>query len=151
MDKQALADIYSKAVEDQLGLRAKIDEDKDVVFKHPDLGTFFFSLEAEGDPEFMRLVFPNFVNEELTGGDRQKLLALINAVNMQNKAVKLYAREDKDDGKLSVSASVEYFVAGSDQAPTQEHINAIIKRTVSAIKAGIENLLKQAKTSSDSI
>jgi hypothetical protein len=150
MDAKKLAEIYQTAITKELGLVATIDGENDVIFKHPDLGTFFFSLDAEDDPEFMRLVFPNFMDDRLTGGDKDKLLALVNSVNMQNKAVKLYVRPDKADGTMNVSAAVEFFVAGQDQAPTQEHINSIIKRTVSAVKAGIENLLKQAKTSSDS-
>lgn len=151
MDAKALAEIYKKAITEKLGLVAEIDGDNDVIFKHPDLGSFFISLDAEDDPEFMRLVFPNFMDERLTGGDKEKLLALVNTVNMQNKAVKLYLRPDKSDGTMNVSAAAEFFVAGQDQAPTQEHINAIIKRTVTAIKAGIENLLKQAKNSESSV
>ena len=149
MDPKALAKIYETAVTEQLGVIAKIDDDNDVVFKYPELGNMFFSLDAENDPEFMRLVYPNFTDQRLTGGDVEKLRDAVNTVNMSNKCVKLYLREDRSDSSMNVTASVEFLVAGTNVAPTQEHINATIKRTVSALRAGVMNLAKLARDGKD--
>lgn len=138
-----LANLYVAAL-DHIGLNSHIDDDKDVVFKHPDLGTFFISLDAKDDPEFMRLVYPNFADQKLTGGDVPGLLRLINEVNRKNKAVKLYVRIN-DEGEANISAAIECFVAGPDEAPTLEHLQAIMKRCISAMRAGIGTLAKEAQ------
>lgn len=139
--KEKLQEIYTNAVENELGLKSRIDGDGDVVFKHPDMGTMYFSVD-EDDPQFMRLVFPNFADERLTGSSRDLLVKAINTVNMKNKAVKLYARLD-EDGTYNVSAAVECFVASPNNAPTQEHINGIVRRCMSALRAGVENLVRE--------
>ncbi len=141
IDAKNLAERYVTAVQDQLGLLAKKDDSDDVVFKHPDLGTFYFSLDAAHDPEYFMLVFPNFMNKDATGGDRLKLLEAVNIVNRRAKGAKLCMR-DGDDGP-SVTASIECFVAGPDEAPSQEFLNAIIKRTMSSIRACASELTKE--------
>ncbi len=143
MDAQELATRYKTAVEESLGLIAKIDDDKDVTFKHPDLGTFYFSLDAAQDPEYMMLVFPSFADERSIGGDRVKLLEIVNAVNGQCKAVKLSVRER--DGHHNVTATAECFLAGADQGPTQELLKAIIKRTFSALTSGVRTFAEKVK------
>ncbi|MCY2955407.1 MAG: hypothetical protein NT107_00025 [Planctomycetota bacterium] len=95
----------------------------------------------------MRLVFPNFKDEDATGGDTEKLLDEVNTVNKMNKAVKLYVQSDKS----KVSAALEFFVAAQDQPPSQEHINAIIERSFDAMKAGILNARDQIKNKNDSM
>ena len=138
-----LANLYVNALA-EIGLTSKIDDDKDVTFQTPDLGRFYISLQAESDPEFMRMIFPNFMDQRLTGGDISKLLKLINDVNRSNTAVKLYVGFDKD-GDANVSAVIECFVAGPDEPPSSAHLNAIMKRCLSAMGAGIQKLLKTAK------
>ena len=142
IDAKELAKRYQTAVQDQLGLLATVDETNDVVFKHPDLGTFYFSLDAENDPEYFMLVFPNFIDKTATAGDRLKLLEAVNKVNRRAKGAKLSMR-DGDEGK--VMASVECFVAGPDQAPSQEFLNTIIKRTMSSIRACVAELVKEVQ------
>jgi len=56
---QNLAQRYIDALT-EIGVAAKRDDDNDVVFKILGTGSFYLSLDAEKDPEFMRLVFPNF-------------------------------------------------------------------------------------------
>ena len=145
IDAKALAERYKLAVEEQLSLVAKIDETNDVVFKHPDLGTFYFSLDAEDDPEYLMLVFPNFVDKDATGGDKTKLLEAVNKVNRKSKGVKLSIRDDAD---ANVIATVECFVAASDEGPSQEFLDTTIKRTFSAMRACVGNLVEEIKNSS---
>lgn len=144
-DPDNLANLYVKVL-DTIGLKSKIDDDKDVVFIYPEMGTLYFSLDSS-DPAFMRLVFPNFADQDLTGGDLPKLLSLINEVNRKNKAVKLYVRTSAD-GESNVSAAIECFVAGHQEAPTQDHLNAIFKRCMSAMRAGIQTLVKTSQEDS---
>jgi hypothetical protein len=144
IDAKKLAERYMTAVQDQLGLLAKKDDSDDVVFKHPDLGTFYFSLDAPHDPEYFMLVFPNFMSKDSTGGDRLKLLEAVNKVNRRAKGAKLCMR-DGDDGP-AVTASIECFVAGPDEAPSQEFLNAIIKRTMSSIRACVAELVKEVES-----
>ena len=149
IDAKKLAERYKIAVQDQLGLLARVEdnEEPDVIFKHPDLGTFLFSLDAKNDPEYFMLVFPNFMDKNATGGDRLKLLEAINKVNRRAKGAKLCMRDD-DEG--NVMASIECFVAGPDEAPSQEFLNAIIKRTMSSIRACVAELVKEIKETSAS-
>lgn len=142
MDAKELAQRYKTAVEEGLGLLGKPDDDNDVVFKHPDLGTFFFSLDAENDPEYMMLVFPNFADKDLTGGDKTKLLQLLNQVNRKSKAVKLAMRDDENG---NVVATIESFLAAPNQGPSQELLNSVVKRNMSAMRAAIDSLIRAAK------
>ena len=150
MDAKALANIYSNAVTEQLGVIAKIDDENDVVFKYPDLGTMYFALDAENDPEFMRLVYQNFTDERLTGGSKEKLQLIVNTVNMTNKCVKMYCRVD-ESGSMNVTAAIEAYVAAPNDGPTQALIDAIIKRSVSALKAGVMNLARLSQEKNDAI
>ena len=142
MDSNELAQRYKFAVEENLGLIAKIDGDNDVVFKHPDLGTFYFSLDAEKDPEYFRLVYSHFADKILTGGDKTKLLQLLNQVNRECKAVKLIMLDD-DDG--NVVAATEGILAGPDQGPSQELLSSVVRRYLSVIRTARENLFNAAK------
>lgn len=140
-----LAERYQTAVQEEAGLMAKIDDDNDVMFKYPDLGTMFFSFDIDKDPEYLMLVFPNFANLVTLGVKREQLLLAINTVNMQNKAVKLGIRADTIDGNCQVIATIECFVAGPNQAPTELQLRATMARNLSALRAGVHNLIKEAK------
>jgi hypothetical protein len=142
MDAKELALRYKSAVEEGLGLLAKLDDDNDVIFKHPDLGTFLISLDAKNDPEYMMLVFPNFADKDLTGGDKPKLLELINKVNRTCKAVKIGMR-DGEEG--NVVATIECILAAPNEAPSQELLNSVMKRNMSAMRAAVETLIRLAK------
>jgi hypothetical protein len=140
-----LAQRYKSAVEEEVGLLAKIDEDNDVIFKYPDLGTMFFSFDAEKDPEYLMLVFPNFADRDDLEVTREQLLLAINAVNTQNKAVKLGIRADSIDGKCDVIATIECFLGAPNQAPSEELLRAIMRRNLSALRGGVHSLLKETK------
>jgi hypothetical protein len=144
VDKTQLAELYQRVVQEELGLVATIDEDDDVVFKHPDLGTMFFSLDADRDPEFLRLVFPRFVNAEELGVTPAQLYEVLNVVNYSNKAAKVYIGNGDEDNAPRVSASIEAFIAGEDQMPDEALLRAIIGRTISALRAGANEVIDVA-------
>ncbi|KRC73264.1 hypothetical protein D3C87_404490 [compost metagenome] len=138
-----LAALYQSVVQEELGLVARVDDDGDVLFRHPDLGTMFFSL-SESDPEFMRLVYPSFVDANELGVTRLQLLEVVNAVNHGCKAVKLSVQAASGPTAGRVSASIESFVAAPDKLPAPELLRAIVARCVSAIRHSAGQVLKDA-------
>ena len=73
------------------------------------------------------------------------MLTTINSVNMKNKAVKLWVRER--DGEHNVSASIESFLAGSNQAPDTALLTATLERCIAAIRAGVASFAKESEGS----
>lgn len=138
-----LTALYQNVVQEELGLVARIDEDGDVLFRHPDLGTMFFSL-SESDPEFLRLVYPSFVDAGELGLSRVQLLEVINGVNHRCKAVKLSLQQDREGKPGRVSASLESFVAAADTLPAEALLRAIMARCVSVIRHSASELVKDA-------
>ncbi|QEI09546.1 hypothetical protein FXN63_24505 [Pigmentiphaga aceris] len=146
VDKTKLAELYQRVVQEELGLVATIDEDDDVVFKHPDVGTMFFSLDADRDPEFLRLVFPRFVDAEELGITPEQLYQVLNTVNTCNKAAKVYINHQgsEADAAPRVSASIEAFVAAPDNMPDEALLRAIVGRTVAALRSGANEVIDVA-------
>lgn len=138
-----LAALYQHVVQEEMGLVARVDEDGDVLFRHPDLGTMFFSL-SESDPEFLRLVYPNFADAADLGLTRAELLEVVNGVNHRCKAVKLSVQQGRDGSVGRVSAAIESFVAGQDTLPSEALLRAIVTRCVSAIRHSAGQVLKDA-------
>lgn len=143
MNKDQIAQLYSGVLED-MGLVAKHDADGDVAFKYPELGTMFFSID-ERDPEYMMLVFPAFADHKTLNVSRDQLLGVINSVNARNKAVKVSARESKTEDALNVSASIESFLGAADTAPPRALLAAVMKRNVSALRAGVMAVVQEAR------
>ncbi len=136
-----LAALYQTVIQEELGLVARVDDEGDVVFRHPDLGTMFFSL-SEGDPEFMRLIYPGFVDADDLKITRAELQDVVNTVNYRCKGVKLsIPQEGAAAGR--VSGSIESFIAGPDRLPDEALLRAIIARCMSAIRHGVGELLKE--------
>ncbi|MGN6662462.1 MAG: hypothetical protein ACTHKN_26040 [Achromobacter mucicolens] len=138
-----LSALYQTVVQEELGLVASYDDEGDVVFKHPDLGVMYFSL-SDSDPEFLRLVYPSFVQADELGLTRGQFLEVINIVNNRCKAIKLTLPQDSAERAARVSASVESFVAAPDTLPDVALLRAIVARCVSAIRHGAGELVKQS-------
>lgn len=151
-DLQRLAELYQRVVQEALGFEAEIDEDMDVVFDEPELGTLFFSLD-EDDPEYMRLVFGGFTSAEDLGLTDAELLDVLDEVNGNCKAAKIYVEteeddddedEDEEDGpgiKGMVTISLEAFVAAPDQLPDEALLRAIAPRSLAAVRSAAMELL----------
>ena len=136
MDAIELAQRYVDALQG-MNIAGKIDESNEVIFKVPGLGTCFIDLEAEDDPEFMRIIFPNFH----LGVDQGIVLRALNSANIENKAVKLWALEV--EGGFSVSASIEFFLADLNEAPEAALLRSIIERCIAAIRVGAESFVQE--------
>ena len=140
----SLAALYQHVVQEELGLVARIDEEGDVLFRHPDLGTMYFSLSAD-DPEFLRLVYPSFADATDLGLGRPEFLEVLNVVNNRCKAVKLYVTRSNGEAEAHrVSAAIESFVAAPDSLPQEALLRGIIARCVSAIRHSAGEVLKEA-------
>lgn len=126
-----------KLYQEVLDYKSDIDDDGDVRFRHPEMGVFYISIDAEGDPEFLRLVFPNFADDERTGLSREQLLELANEVNIKNKAAKLTVSYMNSDNTWNVSAQIECFIAPADQSPDPDLLRATMNRNISAIRASL--------------
>jgi len=151
-DLQSLAELYQRVVQEVLGFEADIDEDMDVVFDEPELGTLFFSLD-EDDPEYLRLVFGGFTSAEDLGLTDEELLEVLDTVNGNCKAAKIFVEngevddEDEDDDedgpsiKHMVTVSLEAFIAAPDQLPDEALLRDIAPRALAAVRSAAMELL----------
>lgn len=145
---QLLAERYQRAVRDVLGYEADIDEDMDVYFDEPELGLMYFVLD-ENDPEYLRLVFGGFSCAEDLGLTDDALLEVLDTVNGNCKAAKIFLEvpdedDEDDDGpgvKRLVTISVEAFVAAPDELPDEALLHAIVGRAVAAARSAAMELL----------
>ena len=136
-----LATLYQTVVQEELGFVASIDDDGDVVFRHPDMGVMYFSL-SQSDPEFLRLVYPGFAEASDFEVSRAQLLDIISVVNNESKAVKLTLQDDLDGKPGRMSASVESFVAAANTPPDEALLRGIVARCISVIRHGVTELVK---------
>lgn len=97
--KARLQKVYMEFLSDE-GYRPEIDKDGDVQFKRE--GSSYFIQVDEADPEFFRLVYPNFWSIE-SDAERAKALAAIEAANADTKVCKIFTQKD------NLWASIEAF------------------------------------------
>ena len=140
--KAELQKIYKDALSDY---NPSIDADGDVTFRHPDFGHFFISIDSDGDPEYFRMVFPIFADDQQLGLGKVDLLELANEVNSLVKGVKMTVRYDSNDRTWNVSAQVEAFIAPPDTNPDAELVKKIIRRYISAIRTGVTRFVTEAR------
>lgn len=125
------AQVYSKFLTEE-GFRPNIDSDGDVIFK-AEGGTYYIDIDAKDDIYF-RIVFPNFWKVE----NNEELMRVIIAANhatMLTKVAKVYVNSD---GK-NTSASIEIFLSRA------EDFKAVFTRSMSALKASVQNFLDKMK------
>lgn len=134
MSKKAeLQKVYIDALS-ALDFEPKIDDEGDIYFKIQKMGTAYIVLDAEKDPEFMRLVFPSFYDDK-QGLEKTDLIDIANQINMQNKVVKVSA--SFRDGDWNVSAMIEAFLAATDTVPDTAIVKATLNRYLSALQSGV--------------
>jgi hypothetical protein len=137
----SVVDLYHQVIQYELGLFAVVDADGDVLFKHPALGSLYVKTFTD-DPEFLMLVFPNFTNRERLGVSAEDLFRALNNINGKTKAAKLFVHESSvNDGTYNVTASIECFLADTDQAPDTKLIKAVIRRSFSVMRHSASTLL----------
>ena len=129
MTKGELADIYSDFLTRQ-GFRPEIDKDGDVKFYFE--GGLYYILISEKDPEFFRLVYPNFWEIE---NDQEKMKATIAAsfATADTKVAKVFVLRD------NVWASVESFFESPD------HFMGVFKRSMSALRTAVSTFRDNMK------
>ncbi|HOJ13411.1 MAG TPA: hypothetical protein PLS81_04775 [Deltaproteobacteria bacterium] len=129
MTKSELAARYTDFLTDQ-GFRPEIDKDGDVKFLFE--GGLYYILVSEKDPEFFRLVYPNFWEIE---SDEEKMKATIAAS---------FATADTKVAKVilvgnNVWASVESFFESPD------HFKGVFRRSISAIRTAVSSFRDNMK------
>lgn len=127
--KAELQRMYSDYLTEE-GYKPSIDEDGDVVFKRE--GRSYFISVSEQDPEYFRVVLPNFwsiENEE----ERAKVLAAASWSNYRSKVSKVYTVKD------NTWASVELFVKDP------KDFKKVFARSMSALTNGAETFTKQMR------
>lgn len=108
------------------GYRPTVDSDGDVVFMHEG-GTYYIDIDT-GDPQYFRLVFPNFWEIE-SADELARVMVAANYATMRTKAAKIYVRSD---GQNTV-ASIEMFFANPEQ------FRDVFHRAMSALQASLIN------------
>ncbi|MDD0814568.1 hypothetical protein PSQ39_08000 [Curvibacter sp. HBC28] len=146
MRPNTLAERYQTLIQEELGLMAHIDEDQDVIFRHPDLGSLYVRLDADKDPEYLMLVYPSFANQQSTGLDLVSALNVVNEANRTCKAAKAYLipRSEDEEG-YRLSATIECFLAGSDQAPDPALLKAVMARNLKALQHLVQCIARACK------
>ncbi len=123
--------------------KTELDNDGDVIIKVPDLGTLYLSL-YEDDPEYFRLVYPNFFDSQMAyenyGADEALLRSVVNEVNRSCKGAFLTLFRPSEDRPWDVSASVEAFLAPANSLPDIELVKATFGRNVAVIQAARRRL-----------
>lgn len=133
-DVRQLAELYQRVVQDELGLVARIEDDGDVLFTHPEFGEFFISLNAERDPEFMRMMLPAFFSAN-QGVSKQDLIEICNRINAKARLTILSVYDDEHG---SVVASVGLVLAAPDAVPNEQLLRGVIGRAMSSMKSALE-------------
>jgi hypothetical protein len=137
MDKFELAKLHKKVVENELGVIGTLDEDGDVTFKVPGIGHFVIPNLADSDPEYFVMAHYNFGRPNSFGGDRSLMLHYANEVNRTVKAGKVFIQDNEANG-LYVSATVESFLGGHDEPPSEEILKKVILRNYRALTYSVE-------------
>ncbi|MGE0192563.1 MAG: hypothetical protein AB7T63_11045 [Planctomycetota bacterium] len=132
MTKEEQADLYFLHLVEE-GYAPQIDKDGDVVFKYEG-GTWFLQID-ERDPEFFRLVFPNFWSIE-SDDERERVERAALKATADTKVAKVFpVRED-------TWASVEMFVS------PPEGFRPVFRRCLAAVGAAVA-AFRREMTSAD--
>jgi hypothetical protein len=137
--KSELQEFYRSVVKAALNIDSRVDDAGDVTFELPEQGTFYFMIDAQEDPEYFMLVYPNFFT--VTKENYLRALIALNVVNGKNKVVKLSYQEKENAGKMKASA--EMFVAGPDEMPDKKLVAQMLRRTIGAMVGGVKAFLHE--------
>jgi len=127
--KKEMQELYMTYLKRE-GYVPSVDSDGDVVFKIE--GKSYFIAVHEDDPEFFRLVHPNFWEIENLA-ERQEVILACQHANSKTKCTKVVMVRD------NVWASVEIFV----EKP--EDFEKVFKRCLSALRVGVSNFVDKMR------
>jgi hypothetical protein len=130
MESGELARRYQAAIEDELGVIAKIDSDGNVVFKAPQFGSLCVFIDEE-DPSFFRLVRAELLEDCHFNGDRSLLYFYANEATRTTKVAKVAVIEQ--DHELCAIASAQMFISASGEMPSDAMIRAVLGRCLKVV------------------
>jgi hypothetical protein len=101
------------------GCQPTVDDDGDIVFRHHNIT--YVLIFSKKDPEFIRLLLPNFLRVE-SDTDRRAAFEAANLTNRLCKAAKIYLERNQ------AQAAIEYFLA------SHQHIVSVLLRSAHALE-----------------
>ncbi len=125
MDKESLGRSYVEFLR-QEGYSPQVDEDGDVRFKYE--GKTYLVIVDADDPQFFRLILPNFWG--VGDGGRARVLEMAVAASTKVKVAKIIVVRD------NVWATLELFL------PQAEDFRAVFPRSLSALNTGVRTFVK---------
>lgn len=131
--RKQLQNLYLAGLK-QAGYAPSLDADGDVEFQKGK-GNYFIQV-TEDDPRYFRLVFPNFWKHEAPG-EREQALAAADAVNSDNKVVKVYSQQG------DTWASVELLL--KDPAD----FKPLLPRALEMIQGAVDDFIQHMGTHGD--
>jgi len=137
--KSELQEFYRSVVKAVLNIDSHVDHAGDITFELPEHGAFYILIDAQEDPEYFMLVYPNFFT--VTKENYLRSLIALNVVNGNNKVVKLSYQEKDNAGKMKASA--EMFIAGPNEVPDKVLVAQILRRTIAAMVSGVKAFLHE--------
>ncbi|GAB4472054.1 MAG: hypothetical protein Kow00124_09640 [Anaerolineae bacterium] len=132
MGKAELAKTFSEFLVAE-GYRPEIDSDGDVKFKSE--GFTYYIIIDEKDPQYFRLVFPNFWSIE-SDAERLKALIASDFATSRTKAAKVYTVQN------NMWASVEFFFAEPSQVKT------VFSRCMSTLRTSVDHYVQKMREQS---
>lgn len=143
MAESELARRYQQAVQDVLGVIAKIRDNGDVAYTIPTVGHFVFDID-EKDPSYFNLIFPGFADDGDFNGDRTEMLARANSVNMKLKVAKVFLVTSREGDELNAHAVVEMYLPATDGLPTVDTISKVVERANNVIVMAVHQFREGA-------
>lgn len=131
--RSELQGIYKDYLAEE-GFKPDLDDDGDVKFKRE--GKTYFIQINEQDPEFFRIVFPNFWKIE-DEGERLKAFRAAEWANRKTKCCKVFMMQN------NMWASIEAFL------PKPDDFKPIFMRCLSAMETGVSNFAQNMKEKSE--
>lgn len=112
------------------GYRPSLDRDGDLVFKRE--GKSYLILFEEGDPMFMRLIFPNFWSID-SEAERAPIAQACTLASANTKVAKVFPVGD------NVWASIELFCTSVGQ------FQGVFERSLSALGSAVERFVREMR------
>lgn len=129
MNKRELADMYVRFLQSE-GYHPELDKDGDVVFKSE--GKVYLIIADEKDPNYFRLIFPNFWSID-SEAERQKVLVAADYATGRTKVAKVHTVQN------NVWASTEMFFGKPEQ------FKEVFSRAMSALQASVANFVEKMR------
>lgn len=147
MQQQTLCKMYKKIIEDDIGMVAKIYDNR-VEFRYPGIGNLLINV-SEDDPEFFHMLFPAFFELSYLGISREQLFEIVNLTNASIKNSKIIIHPvTTDPSACEITAMIESIVAAPNEIPDKALLKDVIERglgTLTSILKFFKNAVNERR------